>query len=288
MANVWVLGANGMLGSRVVQEIAKRDIFVSEITRQSHHDFSLGKSESEDSELLSLLEKKFGKPTHIVNAIGVVKPRIDESKKESVLNAIQGNTLFPRNLGSYCEENLVHLIQIATDCVYSGTKGTYSESDLHDPTDVYGQTKSLGEFQSHQISLIRCSIIGRENQNKYSLVEWVNSQRRDASINGFTNHNWNGITTKVFGMVAGGIIARNFTPIGKLHLLPKDRVSKFELVNLIKTELGRDDIVVNEFQARTIVDRTLSTELEEMNQKIWESAGFDSAPSISEMIKLGL
>ena len=288
MAKVWVLGANGMLGSRVVQEIAKRGIDVSEITRQSHYDFSLGKSESEDSELLASLENKFGRPTHIVNAIGVVKPRIDESKKESVLNAIQGNTLFPRNLGSYCEENAVHLIQIATDCVYSGTKGSYSESDLHDPTDVYGQTKSLGEFQSHQISLIRCSIIGRENQNKYSLVEWVNSQRRDASINGFTNHNWNGITTKVFGIVAGGIIERNLTPIGKLHLLPKDRVSKFELVNLIKTELGRDDIDVNEFQASTIVDRTLSTELEEMNQKIWESAGFDSAPSISEMIKLGL
>ena len=187
MAKVWVLGANGMLGSRVVQEIAKRGIDVSEITRQSHYDFSLGKSESEDSELLASLEEKFGRPTHIVNTIGVVKPRIDESKKESVLNAIQGNTLFPRNLGSYCEENTVHLIQIATDCVYSGTRGSYSESDLHDPTDVYGQTKSLGEFQSHQISLIRCSIIGRENQNKYSLVEWVNSQRRDASINGFTN-----------------------------------------------------------------------------------------------------
>lgn len=288
MANVWVLGANGMLGSRVVQEIAKRNIVVSGITRQSHQDFSLGKSESEDSKLLSSLEKKFGRPTHIVNAIGVVKPRIDETKKESVLNAIQGNTLFPRNLGSYCEENSIHLIQIATDCVYSGTKGSYSESDLHDPTDVYGQTKSLGEFQSHQISLIRCSIIGCENQNKYSLVEWVNSQKRDAAINGFTNHNWNGLTTKVFGLVAGGIIASNVTPIGKLHLLPKDRVSKFELVNLIKIELDRDDIVVNEFQASTIVDRTLSTELEEMNQKIWESTGFDSAPSISEMITLGL
>ena len=89
-------------------------------------------------------------------------------------------------------------------------------------------------------------------------------------------------------MVAAGIVSRNLAPIGKIHLIPKDKVNKFELVNLIKSELGRDDIRVNKFEAKVIVDRTLSTDLEEMNRKIWKIAGFDSAPSISEMIKLGL
>jgi dTDP-4-dehydrorhamnose reductase len=227
-------------------------------------------------------------PTHIINAVGVVKPRIDESNSENVLKAIQGNSIFPRSLGMYCVANSVHLIQIATDCVYSGLKGSYVESDLHDPTDVYGKTKSLGEFKNDSISLIRCSIIGRENENKYSLVEWVNSQEKNASINGFTNHNWNGITTKVFGMLSAGIITDGLEPMGQLHLIPKDRVNKFELVNIIKSELGRMDINVNEFEAKVIIDRTLSSQLSDLNSRVWVSAGFDNAPTVLEMVSLGL
>jgi len=288
MTNVWVLGANGMLGSRVGLELAEREVSFSQITRKSFGNYKLGTSENQDIEKIMGLEKVFGTPTHVVNAIGVVKPRIDESKTDSVLNAIQGNSQFPRNLGTYCEMNSVHLIQIGTDCVYSGVKGGYLESDLHDPTDVYGKTKSLGEFSSEAMTLIRCSIIGRENENKYSLVEWVNSQASEANINGFTNHNWNGVTTKVFGMIAVGIILKNLEPLGKFHLIPKDKVSKFELVNLIKNELDRNDIKVNEFEAKIIIDRTLSTELTDLNARVWESAGFDKPPTISEMVKLGL
>jgi dTDP-4-dehydrorhamnose reductase len=288
MTNVWVLGANGMLGSRVALELAERQINFSQISRGSYGDCSLGETQALDIATLQNLEKVYGKPTHIINAIGVVKPRIDEAKSESVLNAIQGNSLFPRNLGFYCEGSAVHLIQIATDCVYSGKKGNYLESDLHDPTDVYGKTKSLGEFSSDHISLVRCSIIGREEVNKYSLVEWVNSQPSNASINGFTNHNWNGVTTKVFGMIAAGIIQNKIDPVGIVHLIPKDKVSKFELVNLIKNELGRSDIQVSQFKADVVIDRTLSTELADLNQKIWQSGGFDCSPTISEMITLGL
>ncbi len=277
-----------MLGSRVALELEDHQIQLARISRTSFGNENLGQTPGHDVEVLRKLEQKFGKPTHIVNAIGVVKPRIDEASSGSVLNAIQGNSLFPRNLGAFCESNAVHLIQIATDCVFSGNKGEYLESDLHDPTDVYGKSKSLGEFSNEFMSLVRCSIIGRENQNKYSLVEWVNSQSFGASINGFTNHNWNGVTTKVFGMITAGIIQGNLDPLGKFHLVPKDKVSKFDLVNLIKSELGRYDINVNEFEANVVIDRTLSTELEDLNHRVWECSGFGTAPTISQMISLGL
>jgi dTDP-4-dehydrorhamnose reductase len=288
MVNVWIFGANGMLGSRTALELAERHVKFSPITRASLGKHRLGNSQSMDFETFKMLEESYGTPTHVVNALGVVKPRIDEANTESVLSAIQGNSIFPRNLGSYCEINTVHLIQIATDCVYSGTKGNYSELDLHDPTDVYGKTKSLGEFSSECISLIRCSIIGQENENRYSLVEWIKSQEPRAEIKGFTNHNWNGVTTKVFGMIAAGLILNKVDPVGKVHLVPRDKVSKYELVKMIKEELSRNDIAVSEFQAQMIIDRTLSTDLHNLNRHIWELGGFDKAPAISEMIKLGL
>ena len=288
MTNVWVLGANGMLGSRVSEELTDRGIRVSAVSRTNFGTYTLGSTQVEDFDALKGVEKSMGMPTHIVNAIGIVKPRIEESSSESVLRAIRANSIFPRNLTMYCELNSVHLIQIATDCVYSGTKGNYLESDLHDPTDVYGKTKSLGEISSTCLSLIRCSIIGRERKNNYSLVEWVRSQELNTTINGFTNHDWNGVTTKVFGLIASGIISNHVEPIGKLHLQPIDRVSKFDLVNLIKEELGRSDILVNKFNAKEIIDRTLATEQTDLNKKIWECAEFKKIPSISEMVKLGL
>lgn len=288
MTNVWVLGANGMLGSKVASELREQDVNFKPITRDSYRGHRLGISQVGDTKIMKMLEESCGKPTHIINATGVVKPRIDKDKMDSVLNAIQVNSLFPRNIGAYCETSGVHYIQIATDCVYSGNKGGYTEIDLHDATDVYGKTKSLGEFSSDWITLIRCSIIGRENENKYSLVEWINSQKRYASINGFTNHNWNGITTNVFGKLSAGIIKNNLAPVGGIHLIPKNKVSKFELVNIIKDELGRNDITVKEFEANVVIDRTLSTNQVDLNSRLWRIAGFQNPPTISEMVKLGL
>jgi dTDP-4-dehydrorhamnose reductase len=180
------------------------------------------------------------------------------------------------------------LIQIATDCVYSGIKGSYQESEAHDPADIYGKTKSLGEHLNVNVSLIRCSIIGRENFNKYSLVEWINSQGHGATINGFINHDWNGVTTKVFGKIVSGFVTQKTNPVGRMHLIPRDKVNKFELVSMIKQELGRNDIEVKKFEASTVIDRTLSTEFPELNKQIWEIAGFSSIPTISQMVKLGL
>jgi dTDP-4-dehydrorhamnose reductase len=288
MTNVWVIGAKGMLGSKVVSELTSQTISHTAISRSSLGNDRLGLNQETDIEALSRLQKLFGTPTHIVNAIGVVKPRINETNNQSVLEAIQGNSIFPRNLGTYCERNLIHLIQIATDCVYSGIKGNYLESDSHDPTDVYGKTKSLGEFTSECLSLIRCSIIGSELENKYSLAEWVSAQEQNATINGFTNHNWNGVTTKVFGMLVAGFVTHDVKPIGNLHLVPSKKVSKFELVNVIKKELGREDITVNEYESPIVVDRTLATELSDLNKQVWKFAGFSSVPTIPEMVNLGL
>ena len=46
---------------------------------------------------------------------------------------------------SFLEQSNGPILQIATDCVYSGATGGYTESSSHDALDVYGKTKSLGE-----------------------------------------------------------------------------------------------------------------------------------------------
>ena len=47
------------------------------------------------------------------------------------------NFLFPHKLSGYLKSKSLNIkvITIATDCVYSGNKGGYIESDIPDPVD---------------------------------------------------------------------------------------------------------------------------------------------------------
>ncbi len=221
----------------------------------------------------------------VVNCIGVIKPKIDEIDKLSVLNAIYVNSIFPLKLSQLSDKHKFRVIQIATDCVYSGELGSYDEQSVFDPLDVYGKTKSLGEVHGLNFMNLRTSIIGKENQTKDSLIEWFLSQPKGAVIKGFKNHFWNGMTTLSFAQVVKGIILTDSFQPGTLHIVPADRVSKFELLSLLKVHSGRNDIEIQEFETKQKVDRSLTTINKEENIKVWNRAGYNDVPTISKLIE---
>ncbi len=221
----------------------------------------------------------------VVNCIGVIKPKIDEKDKLSVLNAIYVNSIFPFKLSQLSDKHKFRVIQIATDCVYSGELGSYDEKSVFDPLDVYGKTKSLGEVHGLNFMNLRTSIIGKENQTKDSLIEWFLGQSKGAVIKGFKNHFWNGITTLSFAQVVKGIILTDSFQPGTVHIVPADRVSKFELLSLLKVHSGRNDIEIQEFETKQKVDRSLTTINKEENIKLWNRAGFNDVPTISKLIE---
>ena len=96
----------------------------------------------------------------IINAIGITKPLIRDDNPTEILRAIDINSRFPHAIACAAQEG--RILQIATDCVYSGAKGRYLETDVHDALDVYGKTKSLGECYFPNSHHLRCSIIGPE------------------------------------------------------------------------------------------------------------------------------
>ena len=222
-------------------------------------------------------------PEVIVNCAGKIKPEIDENSPLSVQNAIKINSDFPYDLRKSFDGQI---IQIATDCVFSGKADQNSESSLHDPLDVYGKTKSLGEVKSEKFLNIRCSIIGRELGTTKSLIEWVLKHQKNATLNGYTDHVWNGVTTHAFADVVAGLIQENFVSIseGTVHLLPSNKVSKFELVSLISHYFGRDDLKVSAVESGTPVNRALSTNNSFVNDSLWIRTTYGSPPSIEEMI----
>src|SRR5207244_6584362 len=110
-----------------------------------------------------------------------------------VRRAVAVNSLFPYALSDVAEAAGARVLQIATDCVFSGREGSYREDSPHDPLDVYGKTKSLGEVQAPHFLNLRCSIVGPEIRGFRSLLCWFLAQPRNARLRGFVNHWWNGV-----------------------------------------------------------------------------------------------
>jgi len=222
--------------------------------------------------------------TWAINSIGIIKPHIHDDNAREIERATRVNALFPHTLARAAEETGCKVIQIATDCVYSGLKGSYLEADKHDALDVYGKTKSLGEVFSPNVSHLRCSIIGPEPRKNSSLLEWFLGQGRDSLVNGFTNQKWNGITTLHFSKICVGIVANNIVLPHTQHVIPTGLVTKFDLLCTLANSYKRVDLKVKPAVAPVAVDRTLSTLNPELNRKLWLAADYDHVPSIAEMV----
>jgi dTDP-4-dehydrorhamnose reductase len=278
--NVLVLGIDGMLGSTCYKVLSENNNFTVKGTSrtQSNQIYfdALGDSPR---------ELRIEQYDYVLNCIGIIKQKFTTDLIHSEKEIWKVNYEYPLDLASACEESGTKMLQIATDCVFSGTRGLYVESDVHDATDLYGKSKSKGEIQSPAVLNLRTSIIGKELGSKYSLLNWFISQPKNASVQGFTNHYWNGVTTTYFAKVVEGVIAgQDFEP-GTFHLVPNNSVTKSELLKLFKKKFSRDDISIVDSEHEESINRTLHTNYPGQNENFWKNAGCPQIPSIEEMVE---
>ena len=286
MTTVAVLGTTGMLGNSVVQEFAKFDGELIGSARNKQTDERLAKSFLLDANSKDLPEPlvDLGEGDFVINCVGVIKPYIDESSASSRKNALLINGLFPYVLEALAIERGFKIIQIATDCVFSGTRGNYIETDFHDAVDVYGKSKSVGEVPSANMMNLRASIIGPEVDRSTSLFEWVRNQPQNAKVTGYTDHHWNGVTAASFAKICKGIVESQGFIAGVQHLIPGDTVTKSQLVKEIAVKTNRLDIEIIDGPSGTETDRTLATANAAQNLKLWTNAGYKTIPNIFDLV----
>jgi len=193
-----------------------------------------------------IIEKK---PDIILNCIGVLI-------KGSQLfpdNAILINAYFPHLLERLAAEINAKLIHISTDCVFSGLKGNYSETDIRDADDIYGKSKGLGEVINNKDLTIRTSIIGPElKENGEGLFHWFMHQ--EGEVNGYLEAYWGGVTTLELVKAINMAIEEDIT--GLVHLTNGDKISKYELLKLFKEIWNKDNIVIKPYNGKS-VDKSL-------------------------------
>ena len=267
MTNILVLGVSGMLGSMVFDYLSKNPDFDVYGTVRNPK-FLKDKIYLFDAyEIFQLENRQFLdlKIEYIINCIGITKPFSKDDDPEGVKRAIQINADFPWKLASYAKKYNAKIIQIGTDCVYSGKKGKYSEEDAHDPLDVYGKSKSLGEVFDGSMLIIRCSIIGPEFKKETSfLLEWFLSQPNGGTIGGFEHHIWNGVTTLQFAQLCEKIITSSMYDelVQKSyihHYIPNNTVNKYQLIHVFN-DIFEKELKINRVnKPEQKIDRSLAT-----------------------------
>ena len=184
------------------------------------------------------------RPQAVVNCVGIIKQR-DAAK--DVVASLEINALLPHRLASLCAAAGARLVHLSTDCVYSGARGRYRESDPADALDIYGRTKHLGEVTQPHCLTLRTSIVGFELRRGGSLLEWFLAQA--GPVQGFRRAIFSGLTTNELSRVIERILVDHPTASG-LYQIASEPIDKYALLNLFRdafrsgVEIVPDDALV--------------------------------------------
>lgn len=258
---ILVFGASGMIGSamfRMLSAVADWQVIGTLRSSNDRNYFPINQQNKlftdinvENPDVLVRIFNRV-KPDIVVNCIGLTK---HHKESEDALIAIPLNALLPHRMADLCALMGARLIHISTDCVFSGIKGNYVETDVPDATDMYGRSKQLGEVQySHAVTL-RTSTIGHELHSKYGLLEWFLSQRD--SCKGFSRAIFSGLPNTEFARIVRDLVVPRPDLHGLYHVGAAP-IDKYELLKLIAKSYGKKIQIIKD--DLFTIDRSLNSE----------------------------
>ena len=255
---ILVLGASGMLGNamfRVLGRYGDLDVFGTARSSAVQRYFPAKMAErllgGVDIENQDALMQAFcqARPQVVINCVGLIK-QVAESADP--LRSIPVNALLPHRLARLCAVSGARLVHISTDCVFSGEKGGYTESDCPDARDLYGISKTLGEVNAPNSITLRTSIIGHALNSSNGLIDWFLGQQ--GQCRGFTRAIFSGLPAVVLAQIVHDVIIPASGAYGLYHVAA-DPIAKFDLLKLVAEVYGKSIDIAPDDSLR--IDRSL-------------------------------
>ncbi len=239
---VLVVGGSGMLGHVLVRVLSRehevtaavRDPAVADLVRACGPCHVRALDARCSRSLAALFET--ARPELVVNAAGAIPHR---AFPHEPVYSWQLNALFPHRLAAACRARGERLVHLGTDCVFSGRRGAYAESDTPDPATFYGHTKWRGEPAGGLV--LRTSAVGLSLVHRAGLVEWFLAGH--GPISGWTHAIFNGLESGVLAEVVADLATREPTLEGTWHVASAP-ISKLDFLRGLAARLGRDDVEI--------------------------------------------
>jgi dTDP-4-dehydrorhamnose reductase len=251
---ILVVGASGMLGHEAIRVLAP-DFEVWGACRRPEELPDLGVPadrllpglDATQSDSAYALVKGV-RPDLVINAVGIVKQRPDA---KAAIPSIQVNSLWPHVLADACAQAGARMVHVSTDCVFSGSRGMYVETDVPDAFDLYGRSKLLGEVTDRDNAItLRTSIIGWQLGEPTGLVGWFAAHRNEP-LKGFTRAVFSGLTTRALSEVIRDVVVPDASLSGLWHV-SVEPIDKYTLLTSLANAMGwavdvqpNDDLVLD-------------------------------------------
>ena len=256
---VLILGATGMLGNSMLRLFSGSTGYrVFGTTRTNS---SVGIAGAETATILSGVDVQHDdalaaafartRPDVVINCVGIIKQL---SSADDPLVALPVNSVLPHRLARLSELVSARLVQISTDCVFSGRKGRYVEDDTPDATDLYGRSKLLGEVDYPHAVTLRTSIIGHELQGTHSLINWFLAQH--GSVKGYARAIFSGVPTIELARIVRDYVLPNAELRGTYHV-SAEPIDKLSLLRLVARTYGKDIEILPD--GHVTIDRSLDS-----------------------------
>jgi dTDP-4-dehydrorhamnose reductase len=278
---VLILGVTGMLGSTLFKRLSQdpqHDVWGT-LRSESARGFFAEVVRARLIDSIDVLDQKNlvkvmnrVRPEMVINCTGLIKQL---AAVNDPLSALPINSMFPHQLAGLCELLGARMIQLSSDCVFSGHKGNYCETDVSDAEDLYGKSKFMGEVHNlpHVITL-RTSGIGHELNSQNGLLEWFLFQQEQ--IKGYANAIYSGLPSVELARVIRDFVLPHSELNGLYHVSAKP-ITKLDLLKLVAKIYGKEiKIAPDESLA---IDRSLNSE------RFMRATGYVSA-DWPELIKL--
>ena len=239
---VLIVGGTGMLGHKLAHVLGAASDLETHVTCRQlpaepfcaegvnyHAGVAL---EAESATLRAVLHETT--PDVIVNAAGAIKHRDLKSDAGSTLFM---NAALPHALAAGNPNRAGRVIHFSTDCVFTGSRGNYTEADQPDATDLYGLSKAAGELRYAPHLTIRTSIIGFEIANHLGLVAWFLAQPDGATVRGYSKAIFSGLPTVTLSRTVLQLI-RDGIPLDGLYHVASEPIPKLDLLTRLREALG--------------------------------------------------
>lgn len=145
-------------------------------------------------------------------------------------------------------------MHMSTDCVFSGQRGRYAETDLPDAIDLYGRSKLLGEVSGNRSITLRTSIIGHELQSQHALINWFLAQ--EGRCFGHRKAIFSGFPTVVLAEIIRDVIIPRDDLAGVFHVAAEP-ISKYDLLKLVAETYGKEIEIIPDDSV--VIDRSLDS-----------------------------
>ena len=232
-----VLGCNGMAGHMISLYMKEQGHQVLGFDREKSRYVDCVVGDAMDLKFLQNLIED-GHFDSVINCIGLLNQFAENNKAKAVFL----NSYLPHFLAEITSGTDTQIIHMSTDCVFSGRRGQYTESDERDGQTFYDRTKALGELEDGKNITLRNSIVGPDiKQSGIGLLNWFMQQRN--SVNGYTGAIWTGQTTLQLARTMEA--AAREKAHGLYNTVPDTGISKYELLKLFNHYLRKDALTIH-------------------------------------------